>query len=58
LFCGSCAKLHHEAPPDTGEVLDLESHPTYPPKLLQFTGMTQVMDFDPKAAAMPPGDRE
>lgn len=27
LFCGACGKARHMAPPDTGELLDLDAHP-------------------------------
>lgn len=56
LYCRSCGPAYMAAPPDTGEILDVESQPAYPKALLQFTGVTQAL-FDPKMAALPPSDR-
>jgi hypothetical protein len=50
-YCGSCGKQHQGAPPDTGEVLDLSTQPTYPKGLLQFTEPPEPA-FDGKAAAI------
>jgi hypothetical protein len=56
LFCDICAKERQDAPPDTGEILDIESTPKYPRQLLEFTGVTRDL-FDAKDAALPPRDR-
>jgi hypothetical protein len=49
-YCATCAQQRHNAPEDTGELLEVESLPQYPAQLLEFSGVTRGL-FDAKAAA-------
>ena len=52
-FCASCGLELHAAPPDTGEILDLESAPSYPKplKALAEAVAAKILPFDAKVAA-------
>lgn len=55
FYCANCAKQHHEAPEDTGELLDITDAPTYP-EHLKPQAFPIADRFDAKAAAA--NDRE
>lgn len=52
-YCPSCGHALHTAPPDTGELLDLESAPTYPTplKALAEAVAAKILPFDSRMAA-------
>lgn len=50
LYCANCAKQHHGAPEDTGELLTLEDSPRYP-EHLKPQAFPIAERFDAKAAA-------
>jgi hypothetical protein len=50
LYCNGCGLSRHQAPPDTGEILDLEDQPTYPKPLLALADQVR-QQFDARAAA-------
>ena len=49
-YCAMDAELRHQAPPDTGEVLDLETRSNYP-TALKALAESAGERFDAKAAA-------
>jgi hypothetical protein len=50
LYCNSCGLSRHQAPPDTGEVLELEDQPAYPKPLRALADEVRAR-FDGRAAA-------
>lgn len=49
-YCSSCALSRHQAPPDTGEIVELADHPTYPRPLKALAEKVRAQ-FDAKLAA-------
>jgi hypothetical protein len=49
LYCNGCGLSRHQAPPDTGEVLELEDQPAYPKPLRALADQVRAR-FDSKLA--------